>query len=114
VETAGLIPIPHSDSDWMRELPRQRELPANTCVLSLDNMTDIRKAEEILGDHMCNMGDVPPALLRSGTPEQKFEHCTRLIEDLGPTGYILQSGSDIPVDAPLANVKAMAADTAAG
>ena len=63
-----------------------------------------------------DMGDVPPALLSSGTPEQVYEHCTKLVEDIGPTGYILQSGCDIPVDAPLANVKAMsdAAADAAG
>jgi uroporphyrinogen-III decarboxylase len=79
-------------------------------------MTDIRKARQVLGDHMCIMGDVPPALLSSGTPEQVFEHCTKLVKDIGPTGYILQSGCDIPVDAPLENVKAMAdaAEDAAG
>jgi hypothetical protein len=107
-DEAGLIPILHFDSDWTRDLPRLLELPAKKCILSLDSMTDIRKAKEILGDHMCIMGDVPPALLSSGTPEQVYEHCTRLVRDIGPTGYILQSGCDIPVDAPLANVKAMA------
>ena len=108
VDAAGLIPILHFDSDWTRDLPRLLELPARKCILSLDSMTDIRKAKEILGDHMCIMGDVPPALLSSGTPEQVYEHCTQLVEDIGPTGYILQSGCDIPVDAPLENVKAMA------
>jgi hypothetical protein len=107
-DEAGLIPILHFDSDWTRDLPRLLELPAKKCILSLDSMTDIRKAKKVLGDHMCIMGDVPPALLSSGTPEQVFEHCKELVEDIGPTGYILQSGCDIPVDAPLANVKAMA------
>jgi uroporphyrinogen-III decarboxylase len=83
-------------------------LPAKTCILSLDSMTDIRKAKDVLGDHMCIMGDVPPALLSSGTPDQVYAHCSKLVADIGPTGYILQSGCDIPVDAPLANVKAMA------
>jgi uroporphyrinogen-III decarboxylase len=57
---------------------------------------------------MCIMGDVPPALLSSGTPDEVYERCRQLIRDIGPTGYILQSGCDIPVDAPLENVKAMA------
>ena len=116
VDAAGLIPILHFDSDWTRDLPRLLELPAGKCVLSLDSMTDIRKAKEILGDHMCIMGDVPPALLSSGTPQQVYDHCRQLIADIGPTGYILQSGCDIPVDAPLENVKAMtqAAEDAAG
>ena len=78
VDAAGLIPILHFDSDWTRDLPRLLELPAKKCILSLDSMTDIRKAKEILGDHMCIMGDVPPALLSSGTPEQVYEHCSKL------------------------------------
>jgi Uroporphyrinogen decarboxylase (URO-D) len=108
VDDAGLIPILHFDSDWTRDLPRLLELPAKKCILSLDSMTDIRKAREALGDHMCIMGDVPPALLSSGTPEQVYDYSSKLIADVGPTGLILQSGCDIPVDAPLANVKAMA------
>ena len=107
VANAGVIPVLHLDSDWTRDLPRLLELPAKTCILSLDSMTDIRKAKEVLGDHMCIMGDVPPAVLSAGTPESVYEHCRKLVEDIGPTGYILQSGCDIPVDAPLENVKAM-------
>jgi hypothetical protein len=109
VADAGITPILHLDSDWTRDLARFRALPAKTCILSLDSMTDIRKAKEVLGDHMCIMGDVPPGLLSSGTPEQVYEHCRNLIADVGPTGYILQSGCDIPVDAPLENVKMMVA-----
>lgn len=109
---AGLIPILHLDSDWTRDLARFRVFPAKSCILSLDSLTDIRRAKEVLGDHMCIMGDVPPALLSSGTPQEVYDHCRRLIADIGPTGYILQSGCDIPVDAPLANVKAMAAAAA--
>jgi hypothetical protein len=108
VAGAGITPVLHLDSDWTRDLPRFLELPAKTCILSLDSMTDIRKAKDVLGDHMCIMGDVPPALLSSGTPDQVYAHCSKLVADIGPTGYILQSGCDIPVDAPLANVKAMA------
>jgi uroporphyrinogen-III decarboxylase len=106
---AGIVPILHLDSDWTRDLARLRELPAKTCILSLDSMTDIRKAKELLGDHMCIMGDVPPAVFSAGTPADVYEHCRKLVDDIGPTGYILQSGCDIPVDAPLENVKAMVA-----
>jgi uroporphyrinogen-III decarboxylase len=109
VADAGIIPILHLDSDWTRDLPRLLELPAKTCILSLDSMTDIRKAKEVLGDHMCIMGDVPPAVLSAGTPAEVYEHCRKLVVDVGPTGFILQSGCDIPVDAPLENVKAMVA-----
>jgi len=107
VAAAGLTPILHLDSDWTRDLARLREYPAGRCILSLDSRTDIRKAKEVLGDHMCIMGDVPPALLSQGAPNEVYQHCLRLIEDIGPTGYILHSGCDIPVGAPLDNVKAM-------
>jgi hypothetical protein len=109
VADAGIIPILHLDADWTRDLARFRSLPARTCILSLDSMTDIRKAKEVLGDHMAIMGDVPPAVLSNGTPDEVYRHCRKLVEDIGPTGYILQSGCDIPVDAPLENVKAMTA-----
>ena len=107
VVAAGLTPILHLDSDWTRDLARFQEYPARRCVLSLDSRTDIRKAKEVLGDHMCIMGDVPPALLSQGTPDEVYQHSRRLIQDIGPTGYILHSGCDIPADAPLNNVTAM-------
>jgi uroporphyrinogen-III decarboxylase len=55
------------------------------------------------------------ASMSCGTPEQVYDCCSRLATDAGPIGLILQSGSDIPVDAPLENVKAMsdAAEAAA-
>ena len=107
VASVGLVPILHLDSDWTRDLARFRDYPAGACVLSLDGQTDIRKAKEILGDHMCIMGDVPPVLLSQGTPTEVYEYSRALIADIGPTGFILHSGCDIPVDAPLENVKAM-------
>ena len=105
----GVIPILHFDSNWTRDLEVLKELPKAKCVLSLDGATDIFKAKEILGDHMCIMGDVPPAMLTLGTPDEVHEYCTRLIREIGPTGFILAQGCDIPPNAKLENVKAMVA-----
>jgi uroporphyrinogen-III decarboxylase len=109
VVASGLIAILHLDSDWTRELERFRELPARSCIMALDGETDIFKARQVLGDHMCLMGDVPASLLYLGTPGEIREYCTRLIEELGPRGFILQSGCDIPANAKLENVQAMLA-----
>jgi hypothetical protein len=106
---AGLIALLHLDSDWTRELERFRELPKGKCIMALDGETDIFKAKEILGDHMCIMGDVPAAMLYLEIPEAVHAYCTRLIRELGPRGFILQSGCDIPPNAKLENVKAMVA-----
>lgn len=103
----GAIPVLHFDGNWSRDLERLREFPKAKCVLSLDGKTDIFRAKEILGDHMCIMGDVPPSLLSLGTPEEVTAYCKRLISEVGPSGYILSSGCDIPIDAKYENVKAM-------
>ena len=103
----GLIAILHLDQDWTRDLARFRELPRGRCILSFDGATDIFKAKEILGDHLCIMGDVPAAKLSHGTPEEVYEYSGRLIREIGPEGFILHSGCDIPANARLENVKAM-------
>ena len=41
--------------------------------------------------------------------DEAEEYCTRLIKELGPEGFILQSGCDIPANAKLENVQAMVA-----
>jgi len=109
VVEAGLIAILHLDSDWTRELERFKELPRAKCIMALDGETDIFKAKTVLGDHMCIMGDVSAAMLYLETPESVRDYCTKLIRGIGPRGFILQSGCDIPTNAKLENVKAMVA-----
>jgi uroporphyrinogen-III decarboxylase len=102
---ADLIPILHFDQDWTRDLVRLQELPAKKCVLNLDGMTDIRKFKEIAGDRIAVMGDVPAPLFKVGTPDDIHKYVRELIRDVGPTGLILSSGCDIPVDAKFENVE---------
>ena len=109
VVDAGLIALLHLDSNWTRELERFRELPKGKCIMALDGETDIFKAKKILGDHMCLMGDVPASMLYLERPDAVTAYCTRLIRELGPKGFILQSGCDIPANARLENVQAMVA-----
>lgn len=106
---SGLTPILHFDSDWTRDLARFKVFPKGKCILELDGLTDIFEAKKILGDTMCIMGDVPPAMFTLGTPDDVHKYCRKLIEELGPNGFILHSGCDIPIDAKLENVQAMVA-----
>ncbi len=80
----GAIPVLHFDADWTRDLERFREFPKGKCVLSLDGKTDIFKAKELLGDHMCLMGDVPARMLTLGTPQEVSDYSHRLIREVGP------------------------------
>ena len=109
VVDAGLIALLHLDSNWTRELECFKELPRGRCIMALDGETDIFKAKEVVGDHMCIMGDVPASMLFLDTPDNVYAYCSRLIRELGPEGFILQSGCDIPANAKLENVQAMVA-----
>lgn len=109
VVDSGLIALLHLDSNWTRELERFRELPRAKCIMALDGETDIFKAKKVLGDYMCLMGDVPASMLYLDSPENIEAYCARLMRELGPEGFILHSGCDIPANAKLENVQAMVA-----
>jgi uroporphyrinogen-III decarboxylase len=104
-----IVSVLHFDHDWTRDLSRLRELPARRCILNLDGWTDIRRAKEILGDHMAIMGDVPAPLLATGTPDDVYAYVRDLARDVGPTGLILCPGCDAPIDAKPENMEAFAA-----
>ncbi len=104
----GLTPWFHFDTDWGLNLPYLKQLPKGKCVCDLDSMTDIFKAKEILGGHMCISGDVPASLLTLGTPEEVREYCQRLIDQVGKGGgFFLTTGCECPIDAKFENVKTM-------
>ena len=109
VTASGLVALLHLDSNWTRELKRFLELPKGRCIVALDGETDIFEAKNVLGDHLCIMGDVPASMLFLETPKVVSTYCRKLIREIGPTGFILQSGCDIPANARLENVQAMVA-----
>jgi hypothetical protein len=103
---AGVVPIFHLDSNWERVLPYFKEFPAGKGIIFPDGSTNIYKIKEVLGDHMCINGDVPPSMLTLSTPDEVFNYSTKLIKDMG-NGFILGQGCDIPFNAKLENVRAM-------
>jgi len=110
-----VIPVFHLDSDWTPGLDVFKEIEPKKAIMSLDGKTDIYKAKEVVGDRMCIMGDVPAEMFAFGTPQKVYDYTSKLIHDLGPTGYIVCSGCDIPFNAQKENVEAMyqaVADTA--
>lgn len=110
-----VVPIMHLDSCWNAGLQYFREFPAKKCIMALDGKTDIQKAKEVVGDRMCIMGDVPAEMLAFGKPQDVYDYVTNLIHTIGPTGYMICSGCDIPFNGKLENIQMMtkAADDAA-
>ena len=105
---AGITPILHCDGDWLKNLKILRRLPAKKCVLQLDGLTDIFRAKEEIGDHMCIFGDVSASRLVMGSPQEVDEYCHRLIEQVGKGGgFILAGGCEIPANSRPENLKAM-------
>ncbi len=106
---AGITPIFHCDMNWTRHFPFFKRLPAKKCILMLDGTSDIFKAKEILGGHMCIMGDVPSVLTAMGTKDEVLAYCKRLIENVGKNGgFILSTGCSIPNNAKAENIRALA------
>lgn len=105
---AGLVSVLHCDGKWDLMLPRFRELPRASCVVELDGDTDIRKAREVLADHLCIKGDVRAGMLSVGDKETVEAYCRELIEFMGHDGgFILGSGCEVPLTAKPENVAAL-------
>jgi hypothetical protein len=107
---AGLVSVLHCDGNWDLMLPRFRELPRASCVVELDGASNIRKARDVLADHLCIKGDVRAALLALGEKEEVETYCRDLIDFMGHNGgFILGSGCEVPMTAKIENVAALIA-----
>ncbi|MBD3227296.1 MAG: hypothetical protein GF329_03835 [Candidatus Lokiarchaeota archaeon] len=104
----GIIPILQFEQDVTHLLPSIRKLPGpGKCVFSCD-CSDILKVKEILGDHMCIMGNVPLGLLTVGSPHEVEKYVKDLIEKIGKEpGFIIGPALGIPGEAKKENVKAL-------
>lgn len=104
----NITPVLHFDSNWLNEMETLKTLPEKSIILMLDGATPIRKAKEILGDHMCILGDVPSTITAYGTAEESYNYVSKLIDDIGPsTGLIISTGCDAPLNAKDENIDAI-------
>jgi len=102
----GFIVQMHLDTDWTDRLHYFKELPKGKIYMHMDERTDIFKAKEILGDHICIQGNLKPSLFRLGTPAMIEKQVKEIIDKCAEGGGLFV-GAEIPDDAKLENVKAM-------
>lgn len=102
----GYTVSPFFEGIWDQRLEYLLDFPKGKVIFHCEK-TDIFKAKEILGGHMCIQGGVPPTILQTGSTQDVEEHCKKLIKVVGKDGgFILSAGSSIEGAKP-ANIKAM-------
>jgi len=89
-------------------LPYWAEIPmGNPGIVSLGHEVDLTTAIKYFGDTSIIAGNVEPAVIQNGTPQQVYELCRQCIEKAkhaAPRGYILMPGCELPPMAPPYNV----------
>ncbi|MDP6632314.1 MAG: uroporphyrinogen decarboxylase family protein, partial [Dehalococcoidales bacterium] len=75
----GYVAAPFWEGIWDNRLEYLLDLPKGKVIFHCEK-TDIFRAKQILGDHMCIQGGVPPTLLQAGSPQDVEEHCRKLIK----------------------------------
>ncbi len=102
----GIVPLIFCEGEWGQRLEYFLELPKGKAICLFDQ-TDMFLAKEVLRDHVCIAGNVPPSLLQIGSPQEVEEYCARLIRFCGKGGgFILSARSSIDEVKP-SNLKAM-------
>ena len=88
----GYVSAPFWEGIWDDRLEYLLELPKGKVVFFCE-LTDVYRAKEILGDHMCIQGGVPPTILQTGSPQDVEDLCKKLIKTVGKNGgFILGPG----------------------
>ena len=76
---------------------------------SIDNCEDLAEAKKAVGDRMRIAGNVPPVdVMKEGTIDEVIASCRECLEKCAdnPAGYILNTGCQLPIGTPKANVEA--------
>lgn len=102
----GATPCIFFEGNFDRKLEYLLEFPKGSILVRLDR-TDIFRAKEILGGHLCLEGNVPITLLQAGTPEEVKEHCKKLIDVVGKDGGFILSPRSVTDKAKPENLRAM-------
>jgi uroporphyrinogen decarboxylase len=105
----GVRVLFHMDSRWTEFLDFFTDFPRGMCIFDPDGTTDIFKVKEVLGGRMCITGDVSPTMLTIATPDEVYRYSRKLIEEIGPAGFILSSGCAVPPTAKAENIEALVA-----
>jgi uroporphyrinogen-III decarboxylase len=103
---AGYTPEIFFEGDYTQRLEYLLELPKGKVIARMDR-TDMARAKEILGGHVCLSGNVPSSLLQTGTVEDVREYCKWLIDVAGRDGGLIVGPRSVVDEVKPENLKAM-------
>jgi hypothetical protein len=101
----GGVAVMHLESDWNRDIERFNELPQGHIIINTDGMTDLPRTRKLV-PKAALLGDVPPTLVTTGTPQQVTDYVNRLLDECGPEGMFVTVACDTPVTAKYENMVA--------
>jgi uroporphyrinogen decarboxylase len=100
----------HICGEQNRNLPYWVQVPmGNPGIISIGKEIDISTAIEYFGETCIIAGNIEPAILQAGTPEEIYELCRQAIEKgkSAPHGYALMQGCEVPINTPPYNLYTM-------
>jgi uroporphyrinogen-III decarboxylase len=101
-----LVPNVFWEGDCTSRLEIIADIPKGKAIYAFER-TDIFKAKEVLGDHICIRGNVPSSILCAGTPNDVRDYCRKLIDVIGKGGgFIMDAANSLDEEKP-ENVLAM-------
>jgi hypothetical protein len=90
----GITPCPFLEGTWNQRLEYLLELPKGK-VLAHFAYSDMKRAKDVLGGHLCIMGDVPSSILTTGTPQQVEDYVKDLMAYCGKGGGLIVANNTI-------------------
>ena len=100
----------HVCGEQNMNLPHWAQVPmGNPGIISVGKEVDISKAIDYFGETCIIAGNIEPAIIQTGTPQQIYELCRQAIEKgkRAPRGYALMQGCEVPVNTPPYNLYTM-------
>jgi hypothetical protein len=103
---AGYTPEIFFEGDYTQRLEYLRELPKGKVIARFDR-SDMAKAKEILGGHVCISGNVPASLLQTSDVAGVKKYCKWLIDVVGKDGGFIMGPGSVVDEVKPENLKAM-------
>jgi uroporphyrinogen-III decarboxylase len=95
-----------TEGNYTSRLEYLLEIPEGKAFLHFDT-TDMFRAKDVLGGHLCIGGNVATSLLAVGTPDEVRDVAKGLIDDCGRDGGFVLSARTPGDDARPENLKAL-------